>query len=149
MGDMNQFQQQLLRRLWIWSVFSMLSGFILARLRRPFWRGLGHQFMGWGLVDGLIALLGLAGISRRRAKPVGEAALAPASTDQVARNLAVLLAVNTALDVGYVAGGAQTLRKRGAQDQYWQGAGWGIILQGGFLFGFDLIHLWLVLRSKK
>jgi len=51
-----------------------------------------------------------------------------------------LLWINTALDVLYVAGGLILALAFGSRGMDWQGHGWGIVVQGAFLFLFDLIH---------
>ena len=48
--------------------------------------------------------------------------------------------VNTGLDVLYVLGGWRAMRGRGSADTRWRGRGLGIVLQGGFLFFFDLLN---------
>ncbi|MBM4427863.1 MAG: hypothetical protein FJ031_11590 [Chloroflexi bacterium] len=55
-------------------------------------------------------------------------------------NLKRILLINTALDVFYVAGGIALIFTLGAENPEWRGHGWGIIVQGGFLFFFDLFH---------
>ena len=59
-------------------------------------------------------------------------------------NLAILLWVNTVLDVFYTISGLRLIRSRGASNPFWRGQGVGITVQGGFLFLFDLVHArWL------
>ena len=61
-----------------------------------------------------------------------------------ARKLRRLLWLNAALDVGYVAGGWWFAHRfngaQGERDRSVRGHGYGIILQGAFLFLFDVIH---------
>ncbi|MBI1259787.1 MAG: hypothetical protein GC204_20155 [Chloroflexi bacterium] len=59
---------------------------------------------------------------------------APQVLEREAHNLRQLLWINTALDLLYVAGGRWLIR-RGKH-----GTGWGIVVQGMFLFLFDLLH---------
>jgi hypothetical protein len=71
----------------------------------------------------------------------------PEQQAEARRALSRVLWINTGLDVGYVAGGvalATTKGRRGANRHFWQGTGWGIVLQGGFLLLFDLIHALLL-----
>ena len=63
-----------------------------------------------------------------------------ATADETARNLRRLLWFNAALDVGYMAGGVWLARSKGRDDANWRGQGWGIVVQGAFLFVFDLVH---------
>ena len=62
-----------------------------------------------------------------------------AASEEIAA-LRRLLLVNAALDVLYVAGGVTLAVRRGKDDPYWRGVGLGIVVQGGFLLGFDLWH---------
>lgn len=119
------------RRLLGWSAASIAAGLPLAASGRPLLRGLGHQFIAWGAVDGALALAGRWAGSRPGAPPE--------SAQQVDTLRRVLL-VNAGLDVLYMAGGAALMLRRGQDNPYWQGAGVGIMLQGGFLLVFDLWH---------
>ncbi|MBE0669515.1 MAG: hypothetical protein IH588_02905 [Anaerolineales bacterium] len=49
-----------------------------------------------------------------------------------------VLWVNFGLDVLYILGGFWVIQSY--TELFWQGTGWGIVLQGTFLFFFDLIH---------
>ena len=55
-----------------------------------------------------------------------------------------ILLINTGLDVLYVTSGIALILTLGANDIGWQGHGWGIIVQGGFLFFFDLYHAYVI-----
>ena len=112
------------RRLLAWSVLSMASGALLWRRGGPFWRGFGMQAFAWGAIDALIAA---SGLRPRQAPPA-------------ARSLRRLLWFNAALDIGYMAGGAWLAHSKGRTDAHWRGHGWGIAVQGAFLFVFDVIH---------
>ena len=48
----------------------------------------------------------------------------------------------------YVAGGVVLLLTAGAQSDFAAGSGWGIIVQGGFLFLLDLLHAVAVPRRE-
>jgi hypothetical protein len=121
-------------RLMLWSVLSMAGGLLLWRRGTPFWRGFGIQALAWGAIDALIAAAGLAG--QRRSRDPSPAFDAP----REARKLRRLLWFNAALDVGYMAGGAWLARTKGSTNPEWRGHGWGIVVQGAFLFWFDLYH---------
>lgn len=130
------FQDTLSRRLILWSALSIAAGIGLLAFGDPFWRGFGLQALVWGAIDAAIAFFGQRSAARRRTKgPHGPEALA-----REARNLRRLLWVNTGLDVLYVAGGIVLLYTMAAQNPFAGGNGWGIIVQGGFLFLFDLLH---------
>lgn len=132
-----QFSTQLSRRLLAWAGFSIAVGAALAAQKSPFLQGFGAQFAGWGAVDALIALIGARSSGR---KQQAADAHAPATLAAETRKLRRLLWLNTGLDVLYVLGGYRLARGRGATDDAWRGHGWGIIVQGGFLFWFDLLH---------
>jgi hypothetical protein len=118
------FTQTIARRLLLWGALSTIGGVILQFSRRPFWIGFGWQAILWGVIDALIALV--AGRSTSR--------LFSATT------LRRVLLINAALDVLYMLDGFIFARTRGATNEHTRGQGWGIVLQGLFLFKFDLIH---------
>lgn len=138
------FQDTLTRRLLLWSALSIAAGIGLLIFGDPFWRGFGLQALVWGAIDAAIALFGQRAAARRRAGgPHGPEALA-----REARNLRRLLWINTGLDVLYVAGGIVLLYTLAVQNPFAAGNGWGIIVQGGFLFFFDLLHALAVPRKE-
>ena len=118
------FTQTIMRRLLRWGALSTVGGVLLHFTRQPFWIGVGQQAIGWGIIDALIALF--AGRST--------------SKSFSGRTLRRVLLINTGLDVLYMLGGFIFARTRGANDEKQRGQGWGIVLQGLFLFKFDLIH---------
>lgn len=129
------------KRLLRWSALSVLAGIVLILVGGtyisdlPFARGMGIQFIAWGLVDAAIAQGGAWLAERRRGnRPVSE------NDEREAARLRRLLLVNTGLDVLYVTGGLGLAFTLGARDPGWHGHGWGIVVQGAFLFVFDLIH---------
>lgn len=121
------------RRLFGWSALSVATGLTLLRSKRPAQRGVGEQFVAWGAVDGAIAVTSLVVNQRRQASSKEQA-----SKDN--RALQRLLLANAGLDVLYVAGGAVILATRGRTDATWRGRALGVMIQGGFLLGFDLWH---------
>jgi hypothetical protein len=112
------------QRLLLWGAISTGGGVILQLSRRPFWIGFGQQAIGWGLIDALIALIA----GRSAARSIN------------GRTLRRILLINAGLDVLYMLGGFLFARTKGAADDKRRGQGWGIVLQGLFLFNFDLIH---------
>lgn len=124
MKPLTTFTQTLAHRLLLWGVSSTIGGVILQFTRRPFWIGFGQQAIGWGLIDALIALV----------------AGRPASKPFSGKILRRILFFNAALDVWYVLGGLNLARTQGATNEKMRGQGWGMALQGLFLFWFDLIH---------
>jgi hypothetical protein len=140
-----QSQQTITRRLLIWSGFSMAVGLGL-QLAGPFWRGVGAQAVGWGLIDAGIAWFGRWSARRRQARLPDPLAAVPVVKET--RNLRRLLWLNAGLDVGYMLAGWWLARTRGVTQPAWRGHGWGIIIQGGFLFLFDLYHA-LILPKQE
>ena len=47
-----------------------------------------------------------------------------------------------------MAGGVWLARTKGREDAGWRGQGWGIVVQGAFLFLFDLYHAMRVPRGE-
>ncbi len=125
------YQRILTRRLIQWALISLGIGTLMLGGRR-FWRGVGGQFIGWALINLGIAWFGIRTSENRRVALPDP--LAPEVLDHEAESLRRLLWINTALDLLYVAGGRWLIR-RGSR-----GTGWGIIVQGMFLFLFDLLH---------
>jgi len=118
------FTQTIMRRLLLWGVLSTIGGVILQFTRSPFWIGVGQQAIGWGIIDALIALFA----GRPNSKPFS------------GKTLRLILLFNAALDVLYMLGGFIFARTKGSTDEKLRGQGWGVVLQGLFLFKFDLIH---------
>ena len=134
-----RFQQRLTGMLLGWAAASIATGLALRRGGDALRRGVGEQFVGWGVVNAIIAIIG-------RRPPTEANMLVEVAARQ--RTLARLLWVNTGLDVLYVLGGWRVMQGRGAADARWRGRGLGIMLQGGFLFFFDLLHA-LALRRVR
>ena len=137
-----KFQSNLSRRLLAWSFLSMLIGVLLQTRRARFTRGLGQQFAGWGLIDAMIAIFGER-VSKKRAALLTDP-LALDITERESRKLRKILLINTGLDVGYAVGGAALVLTKGKSDPGWRGHGFGVIIQGSFLFFFDLFHALIV-----
>ncbi len=138
------FQDALTRRLLLWSALSMAAGLMLLILGDPFARGLGVQALAWGLIDAGIAWLGRRSAEMRLLKQIksGQDRIQCAASE--ARNLRRLLWINVALDVLYIAGGVVLVVTLGRSDAFARGNGWGVVVQGGFLFVFDLLHALLM-----
>jgi hypothetical protein len=131
----------------LWAVISMTAGALLLVTqasqgwKNTFWGGFGLQAVVWGAIDAGIAVFGLHNTRksiRQAASDDAEAATARAKTDALRLNR--LLWINTGLDLVYVAGGLVWALTRGASDPFAAGTGWGIVVQGAFLFVFDLLH---------
>ena len=124
------------RQLGAWAAASVLiGGPLLAFADDPAARAFGLQFVVWGAIDGAIALAGA--ISLRRAHARG----APADPDQAPRErrrLRRLLWINAGLDVGYVVAALLVLALWRTPEG--AGHGTGVLVQGGFLLAFDVLH---------
>ena len=129
------FQRLLCRRLLAWSALCLILGVVLLLRGEAFWRGFGLQCAVWASIDAGIAALGMRGLGAKLDRIID-----PPQADREAARLRRILWINTGLDVLYIAGGAALILTLGRSDVFARGTGWGIILQGGFLFLFDLVH---------
>lgn len=96
---------------------------------------MGLQALIWGGIDAAVALVGRWLARRRQA-----AGLSAAELQREEGRLRRVLYVNAALDVLYVGSGLLLAFTMGAGEPLWRGHGWGIVVQGAFLFFFDLLH---------
>jgi hypothetical protein len=134
MIDIWAYQSALTRRLLAWSLFSLIAGLVM-QMGGVVLRAAGMQFVAWGAIDAGIALVGRNQSRQRKASADADTpAVLAAETSKLHR----LLWLNTALDVLYMVAGLAAARRRG--DERWRGHGLGIVVQGGFLFIFDLLH---------
>jgi esterase/lipase len=132
---MVDFQLKLTRRLLAWSAASLFVGALLMLYGSLFWRAFGGMAVAWGLVDAAIAWFGRRSALRQQA-----ASLSAADQTSRARSLRRLLWINTGLDVLYIAAGLALVFSLGKYNPTWRGYGWGIVVQGAFLFFFDAFH---------
>ena len=140
------FAKRLTRRLLIWSALSGLVSVLTFFSDNPFLRGLGIQFFAWGVIDGAIAVFGARASAKKKLNVQG---LGSAEFEaKEALWLSRILWVNTGLDVLYILGGIWLMQTWGANSPLWQGHGVGIIIQGGFLFLFDLYHAIFIQRIR-
>lgn len=137
--DIWTFQRRVSQRLFLWSGLSIFIGLGLLFVKDNFWTGFASQAIVWGLIDAGIAVFGQRGAQKRRAK------LSPRNPRLVeaneTRTLRRTLQVNAVLDLVYVAVGLWLALARA--ESLLQGVGWGVIVQGIFLFVFDLTHIFL------
>jgi carboxylesterase len=130
------FQDALTRRLLLWGTVSGAAGVVLLIPGDAFWRGFGLQALAWGAIDAAIALLGGRAARKRQAT----VAPGPETAQREGGRLRRLLWINTGLDVLYVLAGLGLVYTQGVRNPALAGTGWGIVVQGGFLFLFDLLH---------
>jgi hypothetical protein len=140
------FSEQVSSRLLRWNLLNILIGLLMLP-RRAFWRGLGSQALGWGLINSAIAVFGNEATRQRRLK-LDDAHTVP-RLQKESRNLRAILWINTVLDVVYMIGGWLMFRSAKREDGVKRGAGIGIMVQGGLLFIFDLIHARIVPKSPS
>ena len=140
MTDSEKFQRTVSNRLLAWSVLSITGGALLQVARSPFWRAFGQQAMGWGAIDAALAIFGRRGLEKKvqRGYP-------PTKAANDLHNLRRLLWFNAGLDVLYMFGGLALLRRN---DETQRGHGAGILVQGIFLFKFDLFHALLAKQGE-
>ena len=145
MREIFTFQRQVSQRLLLWSVVSIVLGGWLMRKDNANQRGFGQQAATWGVIDAAIALGGWFGSQQRSRAADGQH---PEVQAKETRNLRRLLWINAGLDVLYMLGGLWWSRKDDPQGRGWAGHGWGVVVQGAFLFVFDLIHA-LLLKNRQ
>jgi hypothetical protein len=132
------FQLRALRALLGWGAGSVLVGAALLPWRNPTWKFFGFQMIGWGAVDAALALAGRRGAQARINRGAADAI-------EQARRFRVIVLVNALLDVGYIVGGIELIRRARGRAS-WAGTGAGIVVQGAFLLLFDSILAWLTGR---
>lgn len=131
-----QFQHALSRRLQKWAFISIGSG-LLMRFGGKFFKGMGGQFVGWGIINAGIALFGRSSADNRAGDLPNPGLLS--IKEKETSNLRMLLLVNAGLDVLYILFGLRMSRSDKG-DGARRGNGLGIVIQGAFLLLFDLIH---------
>lgn len=136
--DIWRFQNTVSRRLLWWATLNVGGGLWMQQQRNKFWRGVAMQSISWGAINAGIAIVG-SWVARLRynnqATPYHREV-----TAREERNLRRALWINAGLDVGYVLGGLLLVWTRGTRDRLMRGNGWGIVIQGGFLLIFDVVH---------
>ncbi len=128
--------EQSMKVLGAWATLNIAGGAIgLARTsgeQRAF-----HQMnLGWGLVN-----LGLAASGWWTATHSDPASFNLYQTTLEHHRLQKILLLNTGLDLAYIAGGFWMIEKSKSVQQHperWKGFGKSVVLQGAFLFAFDL-----------
>ena len=114
------------------NILSGTSGYFLSEKSTKYF----HQMnAGWNLVN-----IGIAGFALYNISMTDVSTLSYSQSVNELRNLDKILLLNTGLDVGYMAAGAW-LWERGVRKNSTRLEGYGksLILQGAFLFAFDLI----------
>jgi carboxylesterase len=123
------YSQAVAVRLRAWAVVNVLAGLALIVGGEPFGRGFGIQAVAWGLINGALAWAGHRNAQKRARPPEAEA-----------KHLLRLLWLNAGLDVIYILIGAAVIIFFGRANAEASGHGWGVVVQGAFLLGFDVFH---------
>lgn len=125
-----------------WAAASIATGTVLVSTSDdPFVQQMGIQHVVWGGVDALIAGVAMIVASNWTTN------VAPRDTWLDRRDTSeTVFWVNAGLDVAYIATGAALWAA--FDDPKAQGAGAGIVTQGSFLLGFDIVG-GLVMRDGK
>lgn len=139
------FQERVSTLLFNWNAVNIAFG-LVAWARGGFWRGLGSQAIGWGLINWLIALLG-SGAGQRRRASLPDPESAPVFKKEQTQ-LRRILWVNWGVDFLYIWGGWRFLRRTTPKDAIRAGMGVGIMLQGALLLIFDTLMLREVVALK-
>ena len=106
---------------------------------RPFWNGVAWQFVTWGAIDAIFAATGIIQAYRVTGKP--PCPQAEADEFLAAEKLLRTLHFNQKLNWLWVGTGiALLVWAAAAHSAALAGHGVGVIVQGGFLFVFDLIY---------
>jgi hypothetical protein len=143
-----QFQMKTMPILLGWGIASICSGVVFSRRQGGFWKHLGIQFIGWGLVDAFIAGFSLFS-SRRQQRNWTEGQITSKKHNHDLRQFQKIVGFNAILDVVYLVGGKR-LVAISRSDERRRGAGIGIQIQGMFLLLWDMLLLlfsWTVRRG--
>ena len=133
-----QYQFILARRLAWWGVMSFAIGLAFFS-SETFFRGFSIQAIAWGLLEAAMAVGGAMLTVKRRSQLPD-----PAAQEVLAKEilqLRKLLRWMMPLDVLYVIVGLVLIFTWGRKDSWWLGTGWGVVVQGVFLLGFDWFHV--------
>lgn len=142
-----QYQTEAMPILLSWAVGSMVSGLLWLTSRSDLLKGFGSQFLGWGVVNAAIAALGLSGATRNE-KRRQEGEISPTEHTHQAIQFERFVWFNVLLDIGYMLGGG-LLARRNPDEPRKQGMGWGILLQGAFLFFWDILLASIARRRRR
>lgn len=138
-------QRRAMTVLGTWAIGNIAVGAALQGRREGTDRYFHRMNAYWNLVN-----LGLAGVSLYTISQTDPAAFDLMATFREQQKIKQILLFNAGLDVGYMLGGAylteRAKRPDAAQPERLRGFGRSIILQGAFLFVFDL-GAYLYLRS--
>lgn len=130
------FENLLARRLMLWGFLCLFVGAALLLFGSPPWQGAGLSALSWGVINTLLA----SAILEKTKAYLGRHSTFNTEGAEAIRLNKILWRSN-ALDALYAAAGAALLFFLNDGFPFWRGFGWGVILQGVFLFAFDLYHV--------
>lgn len=129
---LKRFKKVLSKRLLFWGILSILISTLLIFFKTSFFIGFRIQFLFWGLINSFIALIGL--IKEDKKFNISEK-----DYNLELKNIKKILKINTILDILYILIGL-FLVVFFKNSLTLIGHGSGVIIQGAFLFFFDLFH---------
>lgn len=122
-----------------WSAVNLLAGTTLSFVTDdPVLRGFHQMNAGWNLVNAGLAIPGLITTAGRLANPA-ETGLAESLQQQ--NSIEDVLLFNAGIDIAYMVSGLYLIersRRGESTAAQLEGFGYSLLLQGGFLFVFDL-----------
>lgn len=122
-----------------WATLNILSGSVGYFLSEKHTKYFHQMNAGWNFVN-----IGIAGFALFNISHMDASTLSYSESLRELQNLDRILLFNAGLDIGYMAAGAwmweRGLRKNSSR---MEGYGRSLILQGGFLFAFDLVLYFL------
>lgn len=127
--DPLQHQEKAMNVLLGWSILSVDSGTAMIFSDRMLIRNFGWQNIAWGAIDAGIALWAKSSLEKKRVFGID-----PVEEIQYFRKV---LLINTLLDIVYIGIGAALVR---SSNEKLNGHGYGVLIQGSFLFLFDGIN---------
>jgi len=119
----------------------------MLRSRSDWLRGLGSQFFSWGAVDSVIAVFALRN-AEKKSRQFEQGEISKDEHIRQAGQFEQFIWLNTLLDIGYIVAG-NAFANRYPDNRYRQGMGWGVIIQGAFLFIWDLFLVLIAQRKRR
>lgn len=123
-----------------WSISNIAIGSILMGQREGTEKYFHQMNAGWGVIN-----LGIASVSLWMFMKTDPTTFSLTETWKAQQNIQKILLFNAGLDIGYMMGGLylrERAKRPGAAYERLRGFGNSIILQGAFLFVFDLTAFW-------
>lgn len=130
-----------------WAVGNIAVGSVLAGRREGVDKNFHLMNAGWNVVN-----LGLATLGYLTAIKTDPASLDLYATLEAQNGIEKILLLNTGLDVGYMLGGLYLIERSKNTEKNpdrLEGFGKSIILQGGFLFVFDLATYFVHTKTRS